>query len=154
MPEHLHYSDEELFNPETSHEHSDVNVRALIWFFVLFVIFAIITHLVLWWMYRGLVRLERGRGRPPLTAMQRPPDASVPQDQPLLQPFPQATATGVQSPTRMTPVTDLEYMRAAEEKALTTYGWVDQQKGTVRIPIDVAKRLVVERGLAVQRGTQ
>jgi hypothetical protein len=42
---------------------------------------------------------------------------------------------------------DLKEMRAAEEKILTSYDWVDRQAGTVRIPIDRAMQLLVERGL-------
>ena len=33
---------------------------------------------------------------------------------------------------------------------LTTYGWVDKNAGTVRIPIDRAKELLLERGLPVR----
>ncbi len=42
------------------------------------------------------------------------------------------------------PGLDLQALRAQEETALTTYGWVDQAKGQVRIPIERAMRLVVE----------
>lgn len=145
MPEHPHphYSDDDLFNPETHHEESDVNVRALIWFFVIFVVFGVITHFALWFLYKGFVKMER-RETAPLTEMQRPADIAVPKNQPLLQPFP---------PNRNTPVNDLADMRAAEEKALKTYGWVDRQKGVARIPIDVAKKMVVERGLPVRGPT-
>ena len=38
-------------------------------------------------------------------------------------------------------------MRAAEEQVLTTYGWVDQQKGVVRVPIDRAIDLLAQKGL-------
>ena len=48
---------------------------------------------------------------------------------------------------QLTPVRDLEAMRAAENQILTTYGWVDQQKGVVRIPIDRAIELLAARGL-------
>jgi hypothetical protein len=44
-------------------------------------------------------------------------------------------------------------MREAEQKALTTYGWVDQAKGTVRIPIEQAKLLVLRQGLPVRTST-
>jgi hypothetical protein len=154
VPEHSHphYSDDDLFNPETHHEESDVNVRALIWFFVIFVIFAFVTHFALWFLYKAFVKMER-RETAPLTEMQRPSDIAVPQNQPLLQPFPRAAEDGeVLPPNRNTPLTDLSDMRAAEEEALKTYGWVDRQKGVVRIPIDVAKQLVVQRGLPVQSG--
>jgi hypothetical protein len=43
---------------------------------------------------------------------------------------------------------ELAEMRAAEEKILTSYDWVDRQAGTVRIPIERAMQLLVERGLA------
>ncbi len=151
MPEHLQYEDEDIFNPETQHESSDVNVRALIWFFVIFVIFSIVMHFALWALYKGFVNMER-KEKPRLTSIAQPVDAAVPKNQPLLQPFPRKIEGKVIQPQRSTPVTDLADMRREEEKALTTYGWVDQQKGVVRIPIDVAKQLVVQRGMQVQQG--
>ena len=42
---------------------------------------------------------------------------------------------------------DLAEMLAAEEKILNSYDWVDRQAGSVRIPIDRAMQLLVERGL-------
>lgn len=45
------------------------------------------------------------------------------------------------------PVLDLKQMRAAEDSVLAGYGWVDQSKGTVRIPIGLAMDLVAQRGL-------
>jgi hypothetical protein len=42
---------------------------------------------------------------------------------------------------------DLAQFRAAEETILETYAWVDRQAGTVRIPIDRAIQLLLERGL-------
>ena len=44
----------------------------------------------------------------------------------------------------------LAAFRAAEEKKLTTYEWMDKSAGTVRIPIDRAKALLLERGLPVR----
>ncbi len=37
-----------------------------------------------------------------------------------------------------------------QQKKLTTYSWVDQQAGIVRIPIDRAMELVLERGLPIR----
>jgi hypothetical protein len=37
-----------------------------------------------------------------------------------------------------------------EHTALTKYGWVDQATGIVRLPIDRAKDLIIERGLPVR----
>src|ERR1035438_2936463 len=49
-----------------------------------------------------------------------------------------------------TPILDLMAVRAAEEQVLNSYGWVDQQKGVVRIPIAQAMELVVKKGLPVR----
>jgi hypothetical protein len=43
----------------------------------------------------------------------------------------------------------LNGIRLEEEKTLYSYGWVDEKAGTVRIPIDRAMDLIVERGLPV-----
>lgn len=55
-----------------------------------------------------------------------------------------------------TPVLDLKAMRDAEDKILTSYGWVDKSKGVVRIPIDKAIDLLAQRGLPArpQNGPQ
>ncbi|HEV8659458.1 MAG TPA: hypothetical protein VGS96_12630 [Thermoanaerobaculia bacterium] len=136
----------EIVNPETHHEKTDVSVRALIWFAVIFVIFGFVTHFTIWFMFKVLAGEERQRNTGPLTSMQRPADMSVPQNQPLLQPFPRKTQDGeVLPPNRNTPVTDLADMREAERRALTSYGWVDQRKGIVHIPIDEAMKLTVQR---------
>src|SRR5436853_74647 len=42
---------------------------------------------------------------------------------------------------------DLANLRAAEEADLDSYGWIDRNSGTVRIPIDRAMQLLLERGL-------
>jgi hypothetical protein len=38
-------------------------------------------------------------------------------------------------------------LRAEEDAVLTSYGWVDKDHGVVRLPIDRAMELLVERGL-------
>jgi hypothetical protein len=37
-----------------------------------------------------------------------------------------------------------------EDKTLASYGWVDEKSGTVRIPIERAMELIVQRGLPVR----
>ena len=133
----------DTMNPETQHEKSDVNVRALLTFLVIFIIFAALTHVVLWAMFRQFVSMSRHVTSQPLTQIARP--SSVPQT-PRLQPFPTKERTGVMMPPNTsTPGVDMEEMRASEEQALNNPGWVDKQKGIVRLPINVAKQLAVQR---------
>jgi len=110
MPEH--YRDDAIVNPETQHEKTDVSVRALMVFIALFIVFAILTHVAIWLLFKGFVRIERRRQLGPVTAMQRPADMAVPKEQPLLQPSPRNGANGkTLPPYRSTPVTDLAGMR-------------------------------------------
>jgi hypothetical protein len=58
-------------------------------------------------------------------------------------------------PTRLFPeprlqkseIPDLEAIRAAEDKLLNSYAWVDQPKGVVRIPVERAIEVLAQRGL-------
>jgi hypothetical protein len=45
------------------------------------------------------------------------------------------------------PREDLADLRAREDARLHSYGWVDKNAGVVRIPIDDAIKLTLERGL-------
>src|SRR5687768_5904388 len=44
------------------------------------------------------------------------------------------------------PFKDVYQLKSAERERLTSYGWVDQGSGIVRIPIEEALRLLGERG--------
>ena len=154
MPEreHPHYVDEDIINVETHHEKSDVNVRALLWATVIFVVFGFASHFALWALYKAFVKMERKPvEQVRMTQVQRPADADVPKNQPLLQPFPTKDRNDVMvEPNRGTPLVDMYDMRRSEELALKSYGWVDPQKGIVRIPIEQAKQLALQRGFPVQ----
>ena len=71
-----------------------------------------------------------------------------------------AIASGCVAPTRKprqrlppeprlqtNPRQDLSDLRAREDQLLNSYGWVDKNTGVVRIPIERAMQLIVERGL-------
>jgi hypothetical protein len=47
----------------------------------------------------------------------------------------------------VTPGQDLKTMRAAEDALLNSYGWIDQEKGIARIPIQDAIEILGQRGL-------
>jgi len=44
------------------------------------------------------------------------------------------------------PANDLQELRAHEKQVLGSYGWVDKKTGVVRVPIDRAMDLVLQRG--------
>jgi hypothetical protein len=48
---------------------------------------------------------------------------------------------------------DLKQYKAAQGEILNSYGWVDQNAGVVRIPIDRAMDILVQKGLPVRGAT-
>ena len=44
------------------------------------------------------------------------------------------------------PVMELQALRKHEDEQLNNYGWVDQKAGVVRIPIDKAMDIMIQRG--------
>lgn len=50
------------------------------------------------------------------------------------------------------PAIDLPELRSEEDKILSTYGWTDKDKGIVRVPIDRAMELQLERGFPTRPG--
>lgn len=44
------------------------------------------------------------------------------------------------------PFKDIYLLRQAENEKLTSYGWVDQSAGVVRVPVEDAMRILSERG--------
>ena len=49
------------------------------------------------------------------------------------------------------PAKDIDELHSQEEHVLSTYGWTDKKAGIVRIPIDRAMELQLERGFSVRR---
>jgi hypothetical protein len=128
-PEHRG-NPEDLVNPEVSHEHSDVNIRAILGFGAALFAVAVAVHLLIYGLF-GYFDSREGIQAPaeyPLAASQghhEPPEPRLQTD----------------------PRQDLADMRAKEDEQLQSYGWVDKNAGIVRIPIDAAMRLTLERGL-------
>src|SRR5208282_3223891 len=49
---------------------------------------------------------------------------------------------------------DVADVHAREDLLLSNYSWVDQSKGTVRIPIERAMELIAQRGLTAAKPVQ
>ncbi|HET7624080.1 MAG TPA: hypothetical protein VFM25_02355 [Verrucomicrobiae bacterium] len=54
---------------------------------------------------------------------------------------------------QIAPEKELKELRVREELELNTYGWINKTAGVVRIPIDRAMDLVLQRGLPTRSGT-
>jgi hypothetical protein len=116
-------------NPTTAHEESDVNIRAIFGFGLGLLAVAVVIHALMWLLFIYFDARDEASTAPrhPLAAAENalPPE-------PRLQ---------------IRPRQDLIDLRTQEAEALESYGWVDRNAGVVRIPIDEAMRLTLQRGL-------
>jgi hypothetical protein len=149
MTEHYHYDENAIVNAETHHEESDVNVRALLWFFVIVVISAALMNVGIYGLFRLFAKMEnKAMASPSMSAVARPEGMNMPTE-PRLQPIRMKDAKGNDiPPTAMTPPPDMARMRNTQDQALASYG-KDPKTGQVHIPIEEAKRLVLQRGFVV-----
>ena len=72
---------------------------------------------------------------------------------PPASPFAESQASPPGPRLQIHPARDLKQFRQDEDKKLNGYGWVDQKAGTVRIPIERAMDLLIEKGLPVRADT-
>lgn len=91
----------------------------------------VLTALVVVPLYRLFGRTETRRQPPPATVVR--PDA--------LAPAPSAPKLVASEPAV------LAEFRAQEDELLSSWGWVEKDRGVARMPIDEAMRIVAERGL-------
>jgi len=111
------------------HETTDVHVWQVGKFAIALAVLCIVSLGVLFGLFRYFQAREH-------TAEVKPVDPVKTFPQPQLQ---------------RTPALDLKAIRDAEDQQLATYGWVDREKGIVRIPIDRAIDLLAQRGLPARQ---
>lgn len=130
--EHGHAEHDGLYNEDVAHEHSDVNVRAILMFCGGLVAVAVVVHIAMWALF--IVFEKQAAANDPvmsphaLPAGQLPPEPRLLTDEPL----------------------NLKQVKDQETQALDGYGWIDQQAGTARMPIEEAKKKLLHDGLPVR----
>lgn len=112
----------------SGYEQRDANVRGLLQFSFWMALVLVVTLVSMKWTLDYFNKIEPLG--PPAS-----PLARATQREPLPSPFLQVHPHG-----------ELEDYCAAQEKEVSTYGWVDQQSGIVRIPIDRAMEMSLQRG--------
>ena len=120
-------------NPEVRHETSDINIHGVLIFGAGLAFGTVFIGFLVWLLFVYFDARATSTAAPqfPLAASQT---GRVPPE-PRLQTAPRQ---------------DLLDLRAKEDELLRSYGWVDKSAGVVRIPIEQAMKLVVERGLPSQ----
>lgn len=140
-------SDEFKHENTTGHEgfeHQDLKPAGIVYFFLTLVVVTVLCMFGLKGLYAYLDHREK---------------ASQPEVNPLVAKVPEDTrhvAPGYPQTAFPSPKLEedergqLNGIRMEEEKTLYSYGWLDEKAGTVRIPIERAMDLLVQRGLPVR----
>ncbi len=119
-------------------EGTDVRLRPILVFSIGLVVTIIVAYLIVTVLFRVFTS----------QATDRDTAAGVPEAQ-------QQAATEDRLPPepriQVNPEADLKALRQREDAQLNSYGWVDQQAGTVHIPIEQAMKLVLEQGLPTRQ---
>lgn len=113
---------------EGRHERTDVRVGLLAKLGAILLVLTIVVITGVLFLFRTVVSREAALEEPSSPLAASPTEYSGPQLQ-------------------VNPPAELDQVFADEQKVLTSYGWVDPEAGVVRIPIDEAMELLVERGL-------
>ena len=117
-------------NPAVAHETTDADSHAITQFGIALTFFIIVSQLVLWWVFSSFSEREQ--------KMSPPVPAIVKIEAPREPPEPRLQAN---------PQLDMKKMLQEENQVLNGYGWVDPDRGIVRIPIDRALDIVAQKGL-------
>ena len=140
-------------NGHADYERRDIGVGGVLYFMAGLAIAAIIIHFVIAGMYRYLEHHAEAQQKaisPLVTNPARdtrtlPPQFKTDSEGTDYEKYLQKNFPTPQLETDER--TQLNKVRLAEENTLSTYDYIDKDAGTVRIPIDRAIELLVQRGL-------
>ena len=142
---------------DSGHERSTIQVGAITWFIIVLTVGVVF---VCWLMvavlntFEGREKKAELESRPSPFAAER---AKLPPEPRLqLAPNSEQQIDNNEPPDLKTqhPLEEMKQLQNSWDQQLTSYGWVDEQAGVVRIPIDDAKRLLLQRGLPTRTTKQ
>jgi hypothetical protein len=128
--------DHDADGAEPLHEPNAVSISGVVKFLVGLSAGIVVTALAVW----GLLHYFDAR------KAREAPSPSPLATGPMLPPEPrlQGAPGSASSPSE-----DIMRFREREDQMLDSYGWIDRQNGVIRIPIEQAKQLILQRGLMV-----
>jgi hypothetical protein len=136
-------------NPAVSYERTDLDTFAVTKFGIGLALGTLIAVFAMWGLFTYLLH------RPNAPLVELPPSV-IEARKGLLPPEPRLQTMGdpnnviVSRGDLRSPHVELQKLREDEAMQLTSYAWVDPNKGIVRVPVDIAKDLVLKKGLPVK----
>jgi hypothetical protein len=119
-------------DPSDKYERRDLDLKSIAVFVAVLLAGLVLTHFIVLGTFRFFLYIEP---KPETQSFTSPPAVG-----------PAGAGLLVNAPRRMADI------RAQEDEILNNYGWMDPSRGVVRLPIEHAMDLVVERGLPAKIG--
>ncbi|HKV09450.1 MAG TPA: hypothetical protein VJ725_15005 [Thermoanaerobaculia bacterium] len=116
---------------ETGQFDREIDVKGIVKAAVALLVVAVVVHFLIWGLLRGFNKMDDRRDV-------RLSPIEIASPQPEKPPGPQLQTT---------PEQDLRLMREEEDRLIGRAGWVNQQQGTMRVPVDVAIDVIAARGV-------
>lgn len=133
----------DISNVDVSHEETDVNVGMLFKFIGVLFVSTVVILAAMQLMMNYFQAREISEELPPASRVNPPGTRRLP-PLPRLQGAPGSL---------LLPLDEMKKFREDQNLAVNSYGWVDKPTGLVRIPIEEAKKRLLERGLPVRAMT-
>lgn len=154
-----------ISNPDVAHEHTDVPVTPVLKFIFGLVVFGGIVVLAMYLMFLFFQRRELAAERRPSPLQRQGEERLPPEPRLQLAPgFRVTTEDGKRIPlaydpagqTKVVPQPQSEYWTVRDEwdRKLGGYGWADEGAGTVRVPVEEAMRVYLQRQQAKTQSQQ
>lgn len=132
-------------DPGTPRTEGDgIHYRGLAWSMIILTIFTLFCYALVVGFYKLM------ESRAVAGDINRAPLAAAPVQPSIVDGRVESGSTAPVPPLLVREPLNLEKFRSHEEQMLTTYGWVDQNARVVRLPIERAKDLLLQRGLPVR----
>ena len=134
------------------HEASEMRIAPIVWFLVVLGFGTVIICLLMAGLFNSFEKnlaVEEGKASPLADERQKLPP------EPRLQ---LAPSTPEQLETRQSPNLKLDHplqemkrLRDEENLKLSSYGWIDEKAGVIRIPIEEAKKRLLQAGIPTKK---
>ncbi len=138
---------------EAQHETTDVNIKAVAGFGIFLVISGIVLHFALYGLYIVFDKQFEKRNPPPNPMMEaeRPVGSDTMTAETQAETAKRLNKTfggnALNPMLQIDDVRDMDVMRKSQNTQMAEYQWMNKDTGSVRIPIERAMELIVERGL-------
>ncbi len=130
---------------QRGYESADVSVRGIVVSAIGLVLGSALSLALMAWMFLDFEQ------RAAKAEAERIPPTRVSDPLPEHPPQPVLQAAPGSSFELQDPAIEMQDWRRQEQELLESSGWVDRNNGIVRIPVERAKQLLLERGLPVRR---